>query len=78
MCGKRPNRGRFGGAELMDNEQQPDHRPKVRTIKRPRRLVSRTRVIMILLLLVAIPVFIALANKTVHENAEAIRQTFGQ
>jgi hypothetical protein len=61
----------------MDNEQQPG-RPKVRTIKRPRRLVSRTRVIMILLLLVAIPVFIVLANKTVHENAEAIRQVFGQ
>ena len=61
----------------MDNEQQPD-RPKVQRIKRSKRLVSRTRVIMILLLLVAIPVFIMLANKTVHENAEAIRQTFGQ
>ncbi len=61
----------------MDNEQQPG-RPKVRTIKRSRRLVSRTRVIMMLLLLVAIPIFIALANKTVHENAEAIRQVFGQ
>ena len=61
----------------MDNEQQPG-RPKVRTIKRPTRLVSRTRVIMLLLLLVAIPIFIALANKTVLENAEAIRQTFGQ
>jgi hypothetical protein len=61
----------------MDNEQQPDH-PKIHSIKRPKRLVSRTRVIMILLLLVAIPVFIMLANKTMHENAEAIRQTFGQ
>ena len=61
----------------MDNEQQPD-RPKIHSIKRPKRLVSRTRVIMILLLLVAIPVFIMLANKTVHENAEAIRKTFGQ
>ena len=61
----------------MDNEQQPD-RPKVQHIKRSRRLVSRTRVIMLLLLLVAIPIFIMLANKTVHENAEAIRQTFGQ
>ena len=61
----------------MDNEQQPG-RPKVRTVKRSRRLVSRTRVIMMLLLLVAIPIFIVLANKTVHENAEAIRQTFGQ
>jgi hypothetical protein len=63
---------------MMDNEQQQPGRPKVRTIKRSRRFVSRTRVIMILLLLVAIPVFIALANKTVRENAEAIRQTFGQ
>jgi hypothetical protein len=61
----------------MDDEQQPE-RPKVQSIKRAKPLVSRTRVIMILLLLVAIPVFIALANKTVHENAEAIRQAFGQ
>ena len=77
MCGKRPSRRARSRAEVMDNEQQPG-RPKVRTIKRPRRLVSRTRVIMMLLLLVAIPIFIALANKTVHENAEAIRQTFGR
>jgi hypothetical protein len=31
---------------------------------------------MILLLIVAIPIFLSLANKAVHENAEAIRQTF--
>ncbi len=49
-------------AEVMDNEQQPG-RPKVRTIKRPKRLVSRTRVIMLLLLLVAIPIFIALCEQ---------------
>jgi hypothetical protein len=61
----------------MENQENPD-RPKVRTIKRSKRLVSRTRVIMILLLIVAIPVFIMLANKTVHENAEVIRQAFGQ
>jgi hypothetical protein len=61
----------------MENQDNPD-RSKVYTIKRQKRLVSRTRVIMILLLIVAIPIFIALANKTVHENAEAIRQTFGQ
>jgi hypothetical protein len=76
MCGKRPS-SVSRQTEVMDNEQQPD-RPKVHTIKRSKRLVSRTRVIMILLLIVAIPVFIALANKTVHENAEAIRQTFGR
>ena len=76
MCGKRPSRRARSRAEVMDNEQQPG-RPKVRT-KRAKPYVSRTRVIMLLLLLVAIPIFIALANKTVHENAEAIRQTFGR
>jgi hypothetical protein len=61
----------------MENED--DHnRPKVHYIKRPKRLVSRTRLVMILLLIVAIPVFIALANKTVRENAEAIRQSFSR
>jgi hypothetical protein len=77
MCAKRPSRGLLRRADVMDDEQQPE-RPKVQSIKRAKPLVSRTRVIMILLLLVAIPVFIALANKTVHENAEAIRQAFGQ
>ena len=61
----------------MEN-QEDRNRPNVNDIKRPKRFVSRTRVVMILLLIVAIPVFIALANKTVHENAEAIRQTFGR
>jgi hypothetical protein len=40
--------------------------------------VSRPRVVMGLLLIVAIPVFISLANKAVRENADAIRQSFGQ
>jgi hypothetical protein len=62
----------------MKNEKDDHDRPKVHYIKRRKRLVSRTRVVMILLLIVAIPVFIALANKTVQENAEAIRQTFGR
>jgi hypothetical protein len=31
-----------------------------------------------LLLIVAIPIFIGLANKAVRENAEVIRQGFGQ
>jgi hypothetical protein len=44
----------------------------------PRRFLSRTRLVMLLLLLVAIPVFMYLANKAVHENAEAIRQVFGR
>ena len=45
---------------------------------RPRRFLSRTRLVMILLLIVAIPIFMFLANKAVHENAEAIRQVFGR
>jgi hypothetical protein len=43
-----------------------------------KRLVSRTRLVMGLLLIVAIPIFISLANKAVHENAEAIQQVFGR
>jgi hypothetical protein len=48
------------------------------TSSAPKRRLSRTRIVMGLLLIVAIPIFIGLANKTVHENAEAIRQGFGQ
>jgi hypothetical protein len=53
-------------------------RPNVHYIKGPRRLVSRTRLVMGLLLIAAIAVFIGLANKAVRENAEAIRQEFGR
>ncbi len=58
--------------------QQDDYRSNVHRIKRAKPLVSRTRLVMILLLIVAIPVFMNLANKVVHENADAIRNTFGQ
>ena len=61
----------------MENEESPD-RSNVHDIKRPKRLVSRTRLVMGLLLLVAIPIFIGLANKAVRENAEAIQQSFGR
>jgi hypothetical protein len=61
----------------MKNEESPD-RSNVYYIKRPKRRLSRTRIVMGLLLIVAIPIFIGLANKAVHENAEAIRQGFGQ
>ncbi len=61
----------------MENKDDHGH-SNVHYIKRVMRHVSRPRVVMGLLLIVAIPVFIALANKTVHENAEAIRQTFGR
>jgi hypothetical protein len=61
----------------MESEESPDH-SNVHYIKRPKRRLSRTRIVMGLLLIVAIPIFINLANKAVHENAEAIRQGFGR
>jgi ABC-type Fe2+-enterobactin transport system substrate-binding protein len=61
----------------MENEKNRD-RSNVHFIKRPKRLVSRTRLVMGLLLIVAIPIFISLANRAVHENAEAIQQGFGR
>jgi hypothetical protein len=64
-------------AKRMENEESSD-RSNVHNIKRPKRRLSRTRIVMGLLLLVAIPIFIGLANKTVHENAKAIQQSFGR
>jgi|HubBroStandDraft_4_1064222.scaffolds.fasta_scaffold613869_2 hypothetical protein len=64
----------------MENEKNPD-RSNIHFIappERPKRLVSRTRLVMGLLLIAAIPIFISLANKAVHENAEAIQRTFGR
>jgi hypothetical protein len=63
--------------EPMDDEKNRD-RLNVHYIKRPKRLVSRPRLVMGLLLIVAIPIFISLADKAVRENAEAIRQEFGR
>jgi len=63
--------------EAMQHEENLD-RSNVHPIKRRKPLVSRTRLVMGLLLIVAIPIFIGLANKAVRENAEAIRQSFGQ
>ncbi len=63
--------------KAMQNEKNPD-RSNLHPIKRRKPLVSRTRLVMGLLLIVAIPIFIGLANKAVHENADAIRQSFGQ
>jgi hypothetical protein len=40
--------------------------------------VSRTRLVMGLLLIVAIPIFIGLANKAVRENAAVIQGGFGR
>ena len=61
----------------MTNQQDHDG-SDVQHIRRAKPLVSRTRLLMILLLIVAIPVFLNLANKVVHENADAIRQTFNR
>jgi hypothetical protein len=64
----------------MENEKNPD-RTNVHYIQRPKppkRLVSRTRLVMGLLLIVAIPILIGLANKAVQENADAIRQVLGR
>jgi hypothetical protein len=60
----------------MENKQRPD-RSNVYYVKRPRRLVSRTRIVMGLLLIVAVAIFVGFANKAVRENAEDIRQSFG-
>jgi hypothetical protein len=61
----------------MENQNRPD-RSNVHYLKRARRLLSRPRIVMGLLLIIAIPIFIGLANKAVRENAGAIRQGFGQ
>jgi hypothetical protein len=63
--------------KAMENEKNRDD-SNVHYIKRPKRLVSRTRLVMGLLLIVAIPIFIGLANKAFHENAEAIQRGFGR
>ena len=59
---------------MMENKEDRD-RSNVHYIERARRLLSRPRVVMGLLLIVAIPIFIGLANKAVRENSEAIRQS---
>jgi hypothetical protein len=46
--------------------------------KPPKPLMGRPRVVMGLLLIVAVPIFVSLANKAVQENAGAIREVFGR
>jgi hypothetical protein len=58
----------------MDRNESPK-RPET---KRTLRFLSRPRVVMSLLLIIALPIFVLLANRAVQENAEAIRQMFGQ
>jgi hypothetical protein len=62
----------------MEDEERQSDRPNVRNLKRSKRRLSHTRLVLCLLLLVALPIFIGLANKTAHENAEAIQQTLGR
>jgi hypothetical protein len=69
-----PGRATF---KWMDNKDNPGP-SDLRTLKRVKRHISRTRLVMGLLLIVAIPIFIGLANRAVHENADAIRQGLGQ
>ena len=59
----------------MENQESPD-RGERRHVKRSRFHLSRPRIVMGLLLIIAIPIFIGLANKAIRENAEAIRQGF--
>jgi hypothetical protein len=61
----------------MKNEENPD-RSNVHYLKRPKRRVSHTRLVMCLLLIVGLPIFIGLANRAARDNAEAIQQTFGR
>jgi hypothetical protein len=61
----------------MQNQEKPAP-SKPPEGKRRRPLLSRPRIVLSLLLIVAIPIFISLANKAVRENAAAIRQGFGQ
>jgi hypothetical protein len=62
----------------MEDEEKRSDRPNVHYLKRPKRRLSHTRLVLCLLLLVALPIFIGLANKAARENAEAIQQTFGR
>jgi hypothetical protein len=64
-------------AKRMESEESSDH-SNVHYVKRPKRRLRHTRIVMGLLLIVAIPIFIGLANRAVHENAEGIRQVFGR
>ncbi len=63
-------------AKIMENEERPD-RAKVHTLTRIKRLLSRPRLVMGLLLIIAISIFISLANRAVHENADMIQQVLG-
>jgi hypothetical protein len=62
----------------MEDEEKQSDPPNVRFLKRPKRRVSHTRLVLCLLLIVALPIFIGLADKVARDNAEAIQRTFGR
>ena len=61
----------------MESEEARD-RSNQRHTERPRRFLSRTRIVMGLLLVVATAIFVSLADRAVRENADAIRQILGR
>jgi hypothetical protein len=61
----------------MENDEKPVP-SNPHPVRRLARHVGRTRLVMGVLLIVAMWIFIKLAGQAVHENAEAIRQSFGR
>jgi hypothetical protein len=61
----------------MEDEENRDH-SNVHHLKRPKRRLSHTRLVLCLLLIVALPIFIGLADKVARDNAEAIQQALGR
>jgi hypothetical protein len=61
----------------MENEKNPDQ-SNVHRMARPKRRISRTRIVMLLLLIIAIPIFMRLAERAVRDNGDAIQQGFNQ
>jgi hypothetical protein len=59
-------------AIAMENQDRPD------LLRKIKRYASRPRLVMGVLLIIALPIFISLANKAVRENADVIRQGLGQ
>ena len=65
--------------EIEKNRDRSNvHNIKTSNRPKPKRFVSRTRLVMGLLLIVVIPIFVGLATKASPENAEAITQAFGR
>jgi hypothetical protein len=76
MAGRVPDLGQSVlMAIAMENQERPERPNLLRTIKR---CASRPRLVMGVLLIIALPIFVSLANKAVRENADVIRQGLGQ